>query len=304
MRYKNAQYLKKYLAEENSKKIKFHTIAFFILMIYSAIIWNIGAIYMAYAAPSPYEYVGFIAIFGLITVGTLSLLPIFAAYMIYSFMLISPQIIIFYNYHTDIHQGVLLLCLIYMPVIYITSKSINHNSINSIQNEEQLKKISITDSLTNIYNRGFFIEYSEKFLNTSISKNNDLSLLMLDLDHFKAINDNFGHQCGDYVLAEFSNIIKNNLRKNDLFARMGGEEFGILLLNTSIKESIVIAQKICDLIKQNKFIYENQIINLTVSIGVSQKDNDLISFESLYKKADSNLYTAKNSGRNQVIAAM
>ena len=300
LRYQNAKQLKKYLAENNAKKIRYHIICFFIMIIYSAIVWNIGIIYMTYITPSPYEFIGFIVTIGLITAGTLSILPIFAAFIIYFLMLIIPQIIIISNYNTPVTQGFLLLSLIYIPTIYLLSKSIYTNSINSIINQEKLEKNSITDSLTNIYNRGFFIESAEKNFKIANRENSKLSFLMIDIDNFKNINDTFGHHCGDFVLTELTKIIKNQLRESDLFARLGGEEFGILLLNTSNKGAIISAEKICTMIREYKFMYEDKTIKLTISIGISQ-NNNFTSFENQYKEADFNLYKAKELGRDQII---
>ena len=126
---------------------------------------------------------------------------------------------------------------------------------------------------------------------------------MIDIDLFKNINDKFGHHGGDYILVELSKIIKQELRQSDLFARLGGEEFGILLSNTSSNGAVIIAKKICNTIRENEFTYENKKIKLTISVGVSQKNTNFGSFENLYKEADSNLYIAKYLGRDQVIAS-
>ncbi|RTE66216.1 GGDEF domain-containing protein [Amphritea opalescens] len=123
---------------------------------------------------------------------------------------------------------------------------------------------------------------------------------MIDIDHFKEINDNYGHQSGDYVLKKLSEKITNRIRKSDIFARIGGEEFTILLNNTPMDSAKVIAEKLRKLIEGTVFVLNNTPIKITISIGIAELNEENRSIEDLYKKADKQLYAAKHGGRNRV----
>ena len=153
------------------------------------------------------------------------------------------------------------------------------------------------DVLTNIYNKKYFNERIEHEIAKAEKCGNDLSLMILDIDYFKKINDNYGHDIGDVVLREMSEIIKNNIGKNEMLFRVGGEEFAIIAPNTNLEKNFDLAEKIRRSVEDHEFNYlENSI---TISIGVSEyeKGDDCIS---LFKRADIALYDAKDSGRNKV----
>jgi len=146
------------------------------------------------------------------------------------------------------------------------------------------------DALTKVYNRGTI----EKFLQRE-AKNQDGSIILFDVDHFKKINDTYGHDKGDYVLQNLAKIIKQNIRKDDYFGRWGGEEFIIILPETPFENALKIAEKL------RKIVYDSDFDNLkiSVSMGVSEYKKGQNPYEAL-KKADQALYKAKESGRNQV----
>ncbi|GAB6073939.1 transporter substrate-binding domain-containing diguanylate cyclase [Nautilia lithotrophica] len=164
--------------------------------------------------------------------------------------------------------------------------------------EEELKKISFYDSLTDIYNR-YKIDLSLKTqIQLSKKYKLPLSIIFFDIDNFKKINDTFGHKVGDEVLIELSKLIKKNIRQTDIFGRWGGEEFIIILPNTSIKTAFQIAQKLKTIIELHEFPI---IKELTCSFGVTElKDND--SINTITIRADSFLYEAKKQGKNRVIS--
>lgn len=165
----------------------------------------------------------------------------------------------------------------------------------------ELAVLATTDSLTGIYNRRAFTEIGEKYLESAKRSQGDLSFLMLDIDHFKEINDSHGHQVGDVVLINFSRQIQVLLRKSDVYGRIGGEEFGILLFDTDIAQAEILAERIRKRIAQMETCVEEKLLTITVSIGVSslsQGEHDtLLSLES---RADEALYTAKNGGRDRI----
>jgi diguanylate cyclase (GGDEF)-like protein len=164
---------------------------------------------------------------------------------------------------------------------------------------EKLKILAQTDVLTGIANRGYFMELANKYFDIAKRNSSSLQVLSLDLDFFKQINDTYGHKGGDAVLVSFTQATSQLLRKSDIFGRIGGEEFCIVLQNTSVEGALSFAQRICDTIKGTPVECENEKIQYTVSIGVANLTNEENILE-LINKSDKALYLAKDSGRNQV----
>ncbi|MDH3394289.1 MAG: GGDEF domain-containing protein [Desulfobulbaceae bacterium] len=160
---------------------------------------------------------------------------------------------------------------------------------------------SIRDELTELYNRRFFNERLVDEVDRARRYGGIFSLLFCDIDHFKEVNDTFGHPTGDKVLVRIANILRENIRSSDMVARYGGEEFTILLLNTDKNLARTLAEQICRAIAA-AMIPEIDGRQVTVSIGLATFNDDSISFEGLMAKADRAMYLAKNKGRNQVIA--
>ena len=155
------------------------------------------------------------------------------------------------------------------------------------------------DKLTGLFNRNKFDELYSKELKRAKRYENDLSVILFDIDNFKLINDTNGHQIGDNVLKEISQLMLNSIREQDIPVRWGGEEFVVLLPHTNIEGSKTVAEKIRESIAKHKFTELN--IDITASFGVSQM-NEEDSVDTLISKSDKNLYEAKNSGKNKVIA--
>lgn len=169
------------------------------------------------------------------------------------------------------------------------------------QLKEQFKKQANTDPLTELYNRRFFIEQAEKEFNRTCRHNNSLSLISFDIDHFKNINDQYGHPAGDQVLIQLAKALQPVIRNEDVLARIGGEEFSLLLPETPVD----IANQVAERIRQTlaKLIIKGDFqgeITMTVSLGVTSLKAEDDSFEQLFKRADKALYNAKNNGRDQV----
>jgi diguanylate cyclase (GGDEF)-like protein len=131
-------------------------------------------------------------------------------------------------------------------------------------------------------------------------------MLVMDLDHFKFVNDNYGHDVGDKIIANTANIAKSYIREGDLIARLGGEEFMIILPNTSLKEANNIAERIRKAIEESVLDTNNNEVSITVSIGLTstKQEKEFMSYELLFKTADEALYEAKNTGRNVVITKL
>jgi diguanylate cyclase (GGDEF)-like protein len=159
-----------------------------------------------------------------------------------------------------------------------------------------------SDALTKIYNKGYLLEAMEAEFKRAKALHTDLSVLFFDLDHFKKINDNFGHDAGDFVLKEFTQIVRGAyLRPKDIFARYGGEEFVVLLGSTSGAAATEIAERIRAAIETHAFVYEGKRLPVTTSLGVVELRSDVESAQTLLKLADKALYAAKQSGRNRVV---
>ncbi|MCB4204440.1 GGDEF domain-containing protein [Deferribacterales bacterium Es71-Z0220] len=163
-------------------------------------------------------------------------------------------------------------------------------------------RISITDYLTGIYNRRFFDEILNKELILSKRKKMPLSLLLFDIDFFKRINDSYGHTIGDGVLTSLCKLVAKLLRKSDIFARIGGEEFAILLPDTDEKGGYYLAEKIRATVENETFIIDKYKIKFTISIGLLTGINvDKLDYNTIYKLTDDALYEAKKRGRNRTI---
>ncbi len=163
------------------------------------------------------------------------------------------------------------------------------------------KYLSITDELTGLSNRRCFDNTLEKEFLRALRYNNKLTLVMFDIDHFKAVNDTYGHPCGDYILKEVANAALQTFRKTDTVFRFGGEEFVVILTETDIKQSEIPLERFRKTIETLDLNYQNQPINITVSIGACQLDQSIGNKEEFLQKADNALYDAKNSGRNKVV---
>lgn len=163
------------------------------------------------------------------------------------------------------------------------------------------KYLSITDELTGLSNRRCFDNTLEKEFLRALRYNNKLTLVMFDIDHFKAVNDTYGHPCGDYILKEVANAALQTFRKTDTVFRFGGEEFVVILTETDIKQSEIPLERFRKTIETLDLTYQNQQINITVSIGACQLDQSIGNKEEFLQKADNALYDAKNSGRNKIV---
>ena len=163
-----------------------------------------------------------------------------------------------------------------------------------------LHELAMTDELTNIYNRRAFMEYTNKEFSKSERNGSSLSTLIIDLDRFKAVNDTYGHQAGDMVLQQFTTATQTILRNGDLFGRLGGEEFGLLLPATSIEEANILAERIRKHVSNTRIQLKEKSLNITVSIGVACLHPGM-SLNDLFHNADMALYQAKQSGRDRVV---
>lgn len=167
---------------------------------------------------------------------------------------------------------------------------------------EKIQELSIRDPLTNIFNRRYVFERMESIVSEFHRESKNFTISIIDIDHFKNVNDSFGHQAGDLVLKEFSGIISSNLRPYDLLGRYGGEEFIIVSMNVSKDQTRARIERILDVIRNRVFLYNENEIKITFSCGISESyELDIVSVSSLVEAADERLYEAKKSGRNKVV---
>ena len=166
---------------------------------------------------------------------------------------------------------------------------------------DKLQEDANTDGLTKCYNKMYFNKKLDLEVKKSKVTGQPLSLIIFDLDHFKHLNDNYGHDAGDYVLAEKANILRDNgIRKGDTFARYGGEEFVVLLPNTNLKQAFEIAERLRKLVFEHEFIYDGKRLPVAASIGVADYRQGVNTGTDLFKRADSAVFKSKDGGRNQV----
>ena len=168
-----------------------------------------------------------------------------------------------------------------------------------------LNQAANTDPLTKCFNKGYFLEAIEAEVKRAKALATKISLIFLDLDHFKKVNDTYGHEGGDFVLKEFTSLIRASgvIKQKDIFARYGGEEFCLMMPNSNIEEAGEVAESIRGKIHSHAFMYEGQRIPLTSSLGVAELSSSMDVAADLIKVSDKALYESKQGGRNRVTLA-
>lgn len=169
------------------------------------------------------------------------------------------------------------------------------------QMQEQLWEMATTDFLTGLINRRYFmVKLEDEYARLQRFNDHDVALLMLDIDHFKRVNDTYGHPVGDALLKHFTTIIQNSLRKTDIVGRLGGEEFAIILPETPILAAKIFAERLCLEVKNASLQLGDTAIQITVSIGIAAMEITDSSYDAVLIRADDALYRAKELGRNRV----
>jgi diguanylate cyclase (GGDEF)-like protein len=164
---------------------------------------------------------------------------------------------------------------------------------------EEIYRLTIIDALTETPNKRYLLEFLDRELSRSERYGRPLSVVMLDIDRFKSINDELGHLAGDYALRELAACIRAEVRKEELFARYGGEEFLIVLPETTRDTAVTFGERIRALVQGHRFCYDAGQFSITISLGVASTDGgEPQTAQELIRKADEALYQAKNDGRN------
>lgn len=198
----------------------------------------------------------------------------------------------------EINQNIIKYAAILLNAIlwFIAIIQFKHVINDLVEENERWKKEATYDNLTGVINRGIFTKQMRDEIERSNRYEKNFSFIMLDIDNFKTINDNYGHQKGDEVLKSLGKILLRAVRTMDRVGRLGGEEFGVFLPETDIDGAISIAERIQNEIK-NININGNVV---TISAGISSKTKEMETADSMYKKADEALYRSKNEGKNTI----
>lgn len=168
---------------------------------------------------------------------------------------------------------------------------------------EEIYRLMTMDALTQTHNRRYFNEALEREYQRSLRYHRALSLVLFDIDHFKQVNDTYGHVAGDSVLRQLSLVVKPRLRTQDLLARIGGEEFAVLLPEISPDGAVVAAEKVRRIVEDARFLVDQREFGCTVSVGITSFDARMTSPQHFFETADKALYEAKRTGRNRVVSA-
>ena len=186
-----------------------------------------------------------------------------------------------------------------LPIMSIFAKQIGI-SLERARLFQEVQNLAITDPLTGLHNRRSLFELGKVELLRAIRLNRPFCCMLLDLDHFKQINDNYGHHVGDQVLEKFAQHCKNSVRAVDLVGRYGGEELIIIMPETELKDAVPVAERLRTSLCERPMRIPDQELHVTVSIGLAQKDEHTLQLETLVARADQAMYIAKHKGRNQV----
>lgn len=182
----------------------------------------------------------------------------------------------------------------------IILKFLAQGNIESVSTRATFDK-SQMDPLTQIFNKGALLFQGEEVFKKATLTQTAVSTIVFDLDNFKALNDTYGHQAGDYVLREMSAVVYNKLiRKGDFFARFGGEEFCLILFGSPLQRGVEVAERIRSTIENHPFHYKEKDLKVTISVGVACLEATMHSWEHLFEKADQACYFSKKNGKNKV----
>ena len=183
------------------------------------------------------------------------------------------------------------------------SESFNRMTAELKTYNERLTQQATIDQLTQLPNRSFLMPFLSQCFNKFLRDHEDFAVMLLDIDHFKDVNDTYGHDAGDKVLIQLSKMLSEKFRSSDVFSRYGGEEFIAVLVDTNIIGAKIIAERALKTIKDARFVLSDDLsISVTVSIGISQTEGGDSHYEQIIKRSDDALYLAKKNGRNQIAA--
>jgi diguanylate cyclase (GGDEF)-like protein len=209
----------------------------------------------------------------------------------------------YYQTNIEKKEFIKLLIVFICIVSIITVILINLFYFSKIQKYiKKVEHLNIVDPMTGLYNRRFLENFIEKLISQAQRQEDPITILMIDIDFFKKVNDTYGHDVGDRVITTVAEVLQKSIRKSDLAIRYGGEEFMLLLHSANHKDAYIIAQKIKDTFESIEFHSNNEEnFHKTLSIGISEFPKDADSIWECIKLADKALYVAKTTGRNKIV---
>ncbi|WP_413698482.1 GGDEF domain-containing protein [Psychromonas sp. KJ10-10] len=196
---------------------------------------------------------------------------------------------------SDITQKVTQVCMI---IYDVTDIALNKQMASEAN--QKLERLSHTDFMTQLNNHGYWLECCQHEYKRHTRTQQPASLIMLDIDHFKNVNDTYGHPFGDKVIKKVADCIRENMRETDIAGRYGGEEFTLILIDTELENAKIVAERIRQSIENVAFDFEGTEVKVTSSFGVAQITGNIPNYKSWVKTADLGLYIAKDTGRNKV----
>ncbi|WP_160675540.1 GGDEF domain-containing protein [Clostridium sp. C8-1-8] len=224
-----------------------------------------------------------------------------------TFIIYIIVIIVFQHNSEILFSNLINGTLLFISALFLCKFVYNNHFMHLAKNikleevNKRLQYLSDNDLLTGIPNRRYFIDSLKEDIHNTSEDNKGSSISIMDIDHFKQINDTYGHPAGDLVLKQIASILNSNIQKEDMVARFGGEEFIILFYDTSLEEAKIKTDNIRNVIDKCVFNFQNQIIHVTASFGISELNNVTEKdFDKAYSTADMALYRAKKNGRNRV----
>ena len=267
----------------------------------------------------------FVSIFVWIGGRTAIVIDVAFDYIIIAALTSLTQLVLYSRKKLDFKKLLLRICYCFFPVMGITTFFVYRNEllywsniwhvlvytgviviifvivVLTILGQIKLEDEATVDLLTKAYNRRYFMKTAARMLNTCIKEDREFALIMFDLDHFKAVNDTYGHSIGDEVLKIATARARHILAGNTLIFRYGGEEFIILITDTTKEDVIKLAWRIQKNMASSPFVIEDLSITVTASFGIASKNSNALNLEALIKNSDQALYKAKSAGRNTVV---
>jgi len=278
---------------------------YFITLMLSSLIWGLGCVLIMPPDSPLHQAVIFYFLIGM-SGGAISVYSAHRAMTLATIAAVLLPVTIYFLFSGEFIFAAMAIGAISFFISTIRATSVlgfaMHNNFLMTHQLEISKvkadKLARIDELTGLYNRRAFYEYGKVLANNSQRNKDELAMIIMDLDNFKTINDSFGHAAGDAALKQIGQILLKRLRKSDVFARIGGEEFGMLLPLTSLNVAAQLAEELRQAIENEVVSYEDQSFSITASFGVT---SGICDIDAIVRQADLAMYKSKASGRNAVV---
>jgi len=278
---------------------------FFITLILSSLVWGVGSILIMPTDSPVHQAIIFYFLIGM-SGGAIS---VYSAHRSMTLATIAAVLLPITGYSfiqgefifTVMAIGAVVFFLSAVRATKVLGHALHQNFLMTHQlkfSKEEAERLARIDDLTCLFNRRAFYEYGEILANNSMRSKDELAMILMDIDNFKTINDRYGHAAGDAALKQIGQLLLQRLRKSDIYARIGGEEFGMLLPLTSLGKAAQLAEELRQVIESTPITYENDRFTITASFGVTSGVCDI---DTLVRQADLTMYQSKDSGRNAVI---